>query len=127
LKVHILIVDDEPHIRFAIAAMLSRQGHRVIEARDAEEALIALQEHPMIKIAICDLYLPGMKGEELVEVIKQMYPDVRVIVTSVFDRRLWEACQRGADHKLVKPFGRQEFLNVFGEVVNRARAYAPSL
>jgi CheY-like chemotaxis protein len=122
--VQILIVDDEPHIRFAIAAMLSKQGHQIVEAHNGVEAITALQENPGITIVICDLYLPGIEGEELIEFIKASYPHIRIIVTSVFDRRLWEACERGADQKLTKPFSRQELLNAFGQVMKGAKAYS---
>jgi DNA-binding NtrC family response regulator len=124
--VEILIVDDEPHIRLAVATMLLKQGHKVIEAANGLDALQALHENRSITVVICDMRLPDIEGEQLVEVIKAKHPQVRIIVTSVFDSRLWDACQRGADHKLLKPFSRREFLNVFGEVVPGARAYAAS-
>jgi CheY-like chemotaxis protein len=124
--VDILIVDDEPHLRFAIATMLLKQGHNVFEAHDAIEAIVQLQTHPAILLTICDLRLPGIAGEQLVQIIKEGYSHIQIIVTSVFDRRLSDACQQGADYKLLKPFSRREFLNVFGEVAPGAKAYTVS-
>jgi two-component system, chemotaxis family, sensor histidine kinase and response regulator PixL len=125
--VDILIVDDEPHIRLAIAAMLLKQGHRVFQARDAISAAFEIYDNPAIGLMICDLQLPGLEGEAFIAVIKAQYPHIRVVATSVFDRRLWDACQKGADYKLLKPFSRREFLNVFGEAMPGAKAYAASI
>jgi DNA-binding response OmpR family regulator len=124
--VDILIVDDEPHIRLAIATMLIKQGHRVFQAHDAIHAAFEIYDHPTLSLMICDLQLPGLEGEAFIEVIKAQYPHIRVVATSVFDRRLWDACQKGADYKLLKPFSRREFLNVFGEVAPGAKAYSVS-
>jgi CheY-like chemotaxis protein len=125
--VQVLIVDDEPHIRFAIAIMLSKQGHTVYEAGTGGEALTALQATPTISVVICDLRLPDMDGEKVVAVIRELHPHMRILVTSVFHHRLWEAHRQGADHKLVKPFGRQEFLNALAELIKGARAYTASV
>jgi CheY-like chemotaxis protein len=122
--VEILIVDDEPHIRLAVATMLLKQGYNVFEAPDAIEAIVQLQKHPTITIAICDLRLPGIAGEQLVQVIKVLKPHIQIIVTSVFHRRLSDACQKGADYQLLKPFSRREFLNVLGKAAPGAKAYS---
>lgn len=61
----VLVVDDEPDIRELIAVRLARQGHHVLTAANADEALRVVEQHGEPDIAVLDLVMPDMSGLEL--------------------------------------------------------------
>ena len=61
----ILIVDDEPALRFALSRYFARQGWTVGEAADGQEALALLDGRVAWDVVLCDLTMPGMGGEAL--------------------------------------------------------------
>lgn len=66
----VLIIDDEPGIRFALQRWFTRQGWTVLEAGDGEVGLARLREcsdedDSRIDVVICDLHLPKLSGEGL--------------------------------------------------------------
>jgi PAS domain S-box-containing protein len=65
----ILIVDDFSANRTALATLLRREGHRLVEAADGREGLAAVhEEHP--DLVITDLMMPGMDGYEFVKQLR---------------------------------------------------------
>src|SRR5579871_453658 len=79
----ILVVDDEPMILRLLAEILSRAGYPVISAPDANEALqICRKQDPRIALAIVDYIMPGQNGPELIERLKQLQPELRVLLMS---------------------------------------------
>jgi DNA-binding NtrC family response regulator len=74
----ILVVDDEPLIRWALRARLERAGHAVIAAGSAREALARCGG--AFDVAIVDLRLPDMDGLRLVGELKRRQPGCRVIL-----------------------------------------------
>jgi len=81
----ILIVDDDPDMRLAIASVLKSRHHAVIEACDGYEALRKLKEERP-QLMLLDLLMPGMDGfavvKELRESQNKEYPDVPILVIS---------------------------------------------
>ena len=111
----VLVVDDEPQIRRALATNLKAREYEVLQAATGEEALrLVAERHP--DVVILDIGLPGMDGIEVVHGIRG-WSDVPIIMLSV--RRdegdKVEALDAGADDYLTKPFG-------MGELLARMRA-----
>jgi CheY-like chemotaxis protein len=74
----VLLVEDEGIIRMALAAILEDAGYEVLDAVDAEEALITLSGHPEVDVVVTDVQMPGkFDGLKLVELISQDYPLIR--------------------------------------------------
>lgn len=100
----ILIADDEPDSRKALAELLGRWGHAVQEAADGAEALRrALERQP--DLVITDLVMPGMDGLWLLRAIREELGDVPVILLTgrgTIDIAV-EAIREGAYDFLEKP------------------------
>lgn len=80
-KGRLLIVDDEPLIRMSLTETLTEVGYAVRSAEDGLSALAEIRrEFP--EILISDLNMPGMSGFELLPVIRQRFPGIRVIAMS---------------------------------------------
>lgn len=76
----ILVVDDEPQIREMTAAMLSRNGYRVITAGDGTEAVaLFASRRNEIAVVITDLAIPHMDGAALARVVHNLSPGVKVL------------------------------------------------
>lgn len=111
----ILIVDDEPEIRFLTRLMLEKAGHSVIEAADGDEGLRIL-ENDKPDLILLDVMMPGLKGWEICKKIKadRETRDIPVVMFTV--RTSKESKERsrkcGAEAHIDKPFDRKELLNV---------------
>lgn len=103
----VLIVEDDGDTRILFRSHLRRLGCSVVEVATGEAALSAARrQHP--DIAIIDLRLPGITGEQVMEELRAD-PDTahcRVVITSVLDSESYPAT---ADGVLPKPFTRREF------------------
>jgi CheY-like chemotaxis protein len=75
--VNVLLVDDDDPFRDALAEELGRSGFRMEAVRDAETALREV-ENRTFDVAIVDLNLPGMSGEELVGELRERAPSTEV-------------------------------------------------
>jgi CheY-like chemotaxis protein len=87
----ILVVEDEPLIRFAVAEALRELGVSVVEAASADEAWQYLMAGGSADLVFTDHRTPGsMTGAQLAARIRRQYPTVIVIVTSAyFEDREW--------------------------------------
>ena len=111
----VLVVDDEPQIRRFLRASLSAHGYTVMEAVNAQEALLqATDDRP--DIIVLDLGLPDMDGMEIVRRVRE-WSKVPIIILSVRGRESDKiaALDAGADDYVTKPFG-------MGELMARIRA-----
>ena len=81
----ILIVDDDPDVRLAIASVLNSRSYEVIEACDGREALKKVKEEKP-DLMLLDLLMPEMDGFAVVKELRisqeKEYPDISVLVIS---------------------------------------------
>ena len=80
----VLVVDDEEIVRRMTSSALERGGFRVILAENGSEALERLHAHPDISLVILDLTMPVMTGEQAIPLIKAVYPNIPIILSSGF-------------------------------------------
>lgn len=109
-KARILVVDDEPQIRKFLRTALVADGHEVIEASSAAEALAqAAREKP--DVVLLDLGLPDGDGHDVIARLRE-WTQAPIVVLSVREgeRDKVAALDRGADDYLTKPFGAGELL-----------------
>jgi two-component system nitrogen regulation response regulator GlnG len=116
---HVVIVDDEKDICGILATLLRREGVTSLLAHDGETALkmVRLNEPDMVLADVC---MPDMDGMVLLERIKELDPDLPVVLITGYAkvRGAIEAMKKGAHDYLAKPFDHAEVLRV----VHRALA-----
>lgn len=128
---HILVVEDEEHLRLGIRYNLEAEGYEVSAVADAPSALQLLEERPTgVDLIILDLMLPGMSGYTFCQTIREQGHDLPVMILSA--RTLAEDRTRGfdvgADQYLQKPFDLDELLSRVRNLLARhARAPLPKL
>ncbi len=116
----VLVVDDEPQIRRALATNLLARGYDVDLAASGEEALVlAAERHP--DVVILDLGLPGIDGIEVVRGLRG-WTSVPIVVLSVREDEVDKvaALDAGADDYVTKPFGMNELLARLRAALRRA-------
>ncbi|RIL11291.1 MAG: UDP-3-O-[3-hydroxymyristoyl] N-acetylglucosamine deacetylase [Proteobacteria bacterium] len=77
----ILVIDDEASIRQSLKGILSDEGYETLLAEDGTSALNILS-HTKPSAVVLDIWMPGMDGIEVLIKIKQIYPDLPVIMIS---------------------------------------------
>jgi DNA-binding NtrC family response regulator len=82
---HVLVVDDEPLIRWSVAESLSDLGLDVEQAPDAASALrtVTTSAEPF-QVVVLDLRLPDMQDLSLLATLRQLLPDARLILMTAF-------------------------------------------
>jgi DNA-binding NtrC family response regulator len=115
----IFVVDDERIVRVTIADDLKDAGYDVREFSSANAALQHLREtDPNVDIIITDLKMPGMDGLEFLAKIKQINPDIFVLLMTAHGsiQTAVEAMKLGAYDYLSKPFNVDELLLVINRI-----------
>ncbi|RWX78397.1 response regulator [Neorhizobium lilium] len=82
-KAIILIVEDDPLIRFSTLDALEEVGHTVLEAGNADEAMVLFRGRADIDIIFTDVNMEGsMDGLRLAQRIKAIRPSIGIVITS---------------------------------------------
>jgi signal transduction histidine kinase len=127
----ILLVDDQDRNLDALEAILGSSGYRLVRARSADEALLALLKGDYAAI-VCDIRMPGVGGIELAQMIKQRkrsehIPIVFLTAHTIEDEELLLGYGAGAVDYLSKPINPEVLrlkLGVFVELFRKTRALA---
>ena len=90
----ILFVEDDAGVRDSTVAILSDRGFRMLVARNAEEALRALETEP-VDILFTDIVMPGINGIELAKRAKALRPDLKIMFMTAYYSRAREAAALG--------------------------------
>jgi two-component system response regulator RegA len=134
LCIRLLLVDDSAAFRERLARAFRERGYDVVTAGCYEEAMEAARQ-TLPDLAVVDLRMPGESGLTLLQDLKQLDPDIDVLVLSGFGSiaTAIEAVRRGAINFLPKPANADEILAALergGAVVSAAasgQSETPSL
>jgi len=89
----ILLVEDEEMLLLMATRLLEELGYTVIQAESPQDAIAICQENQSIDLILTDVVMPGMNGREMVERIKAIRPDVKVLFMSGYTADI--VAQRG--------------------------------
>ncbi len=122
-----LVVDDDPHIRELIRFYLSKEGFRVTEACDGEEALRLLADTEVDGVII-DVMMPKLDGFELCKKIRETW-DIPVLMVTAKGEPVHRirGFQTGTDDYLVKPFEPMELVMRAKALLKRYRINASQI
>ncbi len=103
----VLVVDDEPSNLASIEKIFQKDGMRVLTADSARAALELLRSH-RVEVVLTDLQMPAVSGLELLRAIKQMSPDVEVVMMTAYGtvETAVQAMREGAYDFVEKPLKR---------------------
>lgn len=102
---NILIIDDDPHIRELVAAILKAADFKTCQATDGQEALNLLASEP-IDLCVVDVMMPTMDGMAFTKLARRYYEDMPLLMLTAKGQLgdKVEGFNAGVDDYLVKPF-----------------------
>ena len=118
----LLLVEDDDLVRELARKVLSDQGYTVLEAEDAEEAiLLGRRFSGRVHLLVTDVVMPGLNGRELFERLKVGRPDLKALFMSGYTENViaHHAVLEEGTHFMPKPFTLDELLGRVRELVEQ--------
>lgn len=119
---HILVADDEPHIRRILVTILENAGYTVREARDGVDALDSLEEPHPPDFFLLDLMMPRASGMEVLDRIRShprhRHAPVIILTAKGQDADRDAALEAGADDFVTKPFSPKKLISRIQEILS---------
>jgi DNA-binding NtrC family response regulator len=109
----VLVVDDDHRLRLAMAQALRWADCEIVEASDGRHALDILSRDANFDVMLSDILMPKMDGIRLLEAVRTFYPDIHVVMLSMYSNYAWavQAIQERSVRYLPKPFSKQQLVN----------------
>ena len=120
----VLIIDDEPLLRWAIRQTLGAAGHIPLEVGTAREAMDVVSRTPPIDVILLDSQLPDCQDFELLTSLRTSAPDAAIIMMTAYDDApgfATHAMRLGANRVLAKPFD----MNILPPLVEQLNRFRP--
>ncbi|MFH0958070.1 MAG: PAS domain S-box protein [Pseudomonadota bacterium] len=117
----ILLVDDEPEILEMISLQLTGANYQVIPASNAKDALELYEKNrDAIRLVLLDLIMPEIGGKQCLEALRNMDPNIKVIIITGHNRRgmTQELKEAGARDFILKPFDMPQLLEKIREIID---------
>ncbi|MEM7205051.1 MAG: sigma-54 dependent transcriptional regulator [Planctomycetota bacterium] len=118
----VLVVDDEPDMRWVLAGLFRDHGYQVLEAEDGERAFaVAVEQEP--QLVVSDVRMPKTDGVALVRRLRERQPDLPVILLSAVEDldTAVGAMKQGAFDYMGKPFDADRLLVTAERAVEQTR------
>ncbi|CAN5266311.1 sigma-54 dependent transcriptional regulator [soil metagenome] len=121
----VLVVDDERGNVESLEKIFAREGMRVLTASDAKQALEVARTH-RVHVIVTDLMMPGTTGLELLRAVKQLAPDVEVVLMTAYGtvETAVSAMREGAYDFVEKPLKRMSIVKSVRKAAERQRLVA---
>ena len=113
----VLVVDDEPDIRYLLRITLEEAGYGVVEAGHGEAALEQVRRSPP-QLVLTDRMMPRMSGGELIERLRADESTKAIPIVIISGTR---GIQAGADATLRKPFDPGELIVLIDRLTGKER------
>ena len=121
----VLVVDDERSNVESLEKIFAREGIRVLTAHDAKQALEQVRTH-RVQVVLTDLMMPGTTGLELLRAVKQVTPEVEVVLMTAFGsvEAAVSAMREGAYDFVEKPLKRMTIVKSVRKAAERQKLVA---
>lgn len=125
-KVSILVVEDDPSIRFGLTEVLTHEGYEVAVWPEGVGVLEAVTES-LPDLIVLDVMLPGVSGYEIARELRKQGCRIPVLMLTARGQELDKVVglQSGADDYVTKPFGVNELLARIEALLRRSRDWFP--
>ena len=123
MKQHrILIVDDDENITTVFQVNLESKGYEVETTKNGAEAL-EKTGRMFFNLALIDIRLPDMEGTDLIDLLREAAPKMRMIIVTGFPslQNAINAVNKGADGYLLKPVDMEQLLKTIEEQLRKQR------
>jgi len=118
---NILIVDDDPSIRYMLSRVLLGEGYEVVSAANGRDGL-KIAADPEIDLVLLDWKMPGLNGEETLKELALLRPSLPVIMITAYPRQQNESGLAGASAVLQKPLDFPMLLEAIKRLLAQATA-----
>jgi two-component system, OmpR family, phosphate regulon sensor histidine kinase PhoR len=121
-KARVLVVDDERVVREGCQRVLKGRGYEVLTAENGRVALDCLLSE-QVEVLLLDLKMPIMGGEEVLEIARDKYADIPIIIITghgTIDKAV-ECMKKGAYDFVTKPFQIEQFLLTINRALEKRR------
>ncbi len=129
--IKILVVEDNFFLQKALEEKLSVFSDVVIKetAQNGEEAIAILEENHVVDLILMDIEMPKMNGIKATEIIKTKFPQIKIVMITVFDNddNVFNAIKAGADGYLLKETKGEKIYEAIVETLNGGAAMSPSI
>ncbi len=114
----LIVEDDEPSLMF-VSTLLKKYFNKIHIARNGAEGLSLFKQHRP-DIVVSDVSMPEMDGLEMSQLIKEIDPEAKIILTTAFDNKeiLIDAIEIGINTYISKPIDRTKFLVALNKVIS---------
>jgi DNA-binding NarL/FixJ family response regulator len=131
MNIRVAIVDDNAFLTKAVEEKLSFFDDIDIKfkAKNGEEALTKLSDNHNLDLILMDIEMPIMDGVEATAKVKQKYPQIKIIMLTVFDNdeNIFKAIKAGADGYLLKEINAGDLHTGILKTLNGGAAMNPSI
>ena len=117
----ILVVDDEEMVLKSCERLLKRLNYRVLTAQNGLKAMEIYREHGNdVDLVMLDMLMPDMSGGVIFEKLKEMNPDIKVLLSSGYslNEQARDILSRGCRGFIQKPFDIGELSKKIIEIIN---------
>ncbi len=122
---HILVVDDDPDVRWIIAQDLQELGYVVTEADNGRAALAILEQGTPCDLMVADLVMPGLSGLDTMRLARRTRPDLKVLFASGYADLSRFGDNLGNHALLKKPFKPKTLAEAVQAALQRVAAGEP--
>lgn len=119
-KIHVAIIEDHPDIRHGVKFIVdSREGFSSVSFSNAEDALAEIPQR-VPDVVLMDINLPGMNGIDCTKILKEKYPNILILMCSVYDDddNIFKALEAGAKGYILKSGAGEKLLQAISELYN---------
>jgi len=131
MNIKIAIVDDNSFLITAVKEKLSffEDLNVKFSAIHGSDLLTKLEENHNLDLILMDIEMPVLNGIEATEIVKQKYPQIKIIMLTVFDNdeNIFNAIKAGADGYLLKEINAKDLHDGIIETLNGGAAMNPSI
>lgn len=129
--IKVILVEDNFFLQKALEEKLSNFSDIVIKdtAQNGEEVIAILEKNHVVDLILMDIEMPVMNGIKATEIIKSKYPQIKIVMITVFDNddNVFNAIKAGADGYLLKETKAEKIHQAIQETLAGGAVMSPSI